>query len=173
MNPMNRLPLSAVRAGSLALLAVALLAGSGCSWWRGKSGYEQAPEARPLEIPPELDRPPIDPAMNIPDVKPVAATAPRSAVAVAASSAPFVLADAADSAWRRVGLALDRIDGVAVTDRAQLLNAYGVTFDGESFLIRVSADGTGSRISATSADGRESTTAAATRLLGLLKARLG
>jgi uncharacterized lipoprotein len=168
MDHQNTWARRAGRSAVLALLAVAIIGASGCGWFRGRSGYEDAPEARPLEVPPDLDMPRVDPAMNIP-----ATPSERSAAASAAASAPFTIADAADSAWRRVGLALDRIDGVTITDRAQLLSAYSVRYQGEEFLVRVVAEGSGSRISATSADGRESTTAAATRLLGLLRQRLG
>jgi uncharacterized lipoprotein len=164
MNPNIKLP----RAIPLVALMLALAASSGCAWMRGKSGYEEAPEARPLEVPPDLDTPRVDPAMSIPEV----AGGARRTPAITAGS-PFTLADAADSAWRRVGIALERVEGVTVTDRAQLLSAYGVRYQGEEFLIRVSADGEKSRVHATTADGREASSAAAGKLLGLLKLRLG
>lgn len=164
MNRNIKLP----RAIPLLALMLALAASSGCAWIRGKSGYEEAPESRPLEVPPDLDAPRIDPAMNIPEVAGAARAAPA-----AASSAPFTVADATDSTWRRVGVALERIEGVTIADRAQLLSAYGVRYQGEEFLIRVSADGEQSRVHATTADGRDAGSAAAGKLLGLLKQRLG
>lgn len=163
MNRNIKLP----RAIPLVALMLALAASSGCAWMRGKSGYENAPESRPLEVPPDLDAPRIDPAMNIPEV----AGAQRAPAA--ASSAPFTVADATDSTWRRVGVALERIEGVTIADRAQLLSAYGVRYQGEEFLIRVSADGDKSRVHATTADGANASSAAAGKLLGLLKQRLG
>lgn len=151
------------RAVTLGLIAL-LLASTGCSWWRGRSGYENSPESRPLEIPPDLDTPPTDTSMQIP--------------AVAGSPAPttgrsFVIGDAADSAWRRLGLALERIDGVTIDSRAELLAVYNVTYQGTSFLVKVSAEGESSRISTVSAEGRELTTGAAGLLLARLKERLG
>jgi uncharacterized lipoprotein len=158
---------SALRTTTLALLIVAIIGASGCGWLRGRSAYDQSPESRPLEVPPDLDAPRIDPAMNIPGTP--AATTARAA---AASSAPFTVADASDSTWRRVGLALERIEGVTIVDRAQLLSAYNVRYQGEDLLIRVSADGSNSQISAVGADGTAATSAVAARLLGLLRARL-
>jgi uncharacterized lipoprotein len=165
---MRTIPHASARAILLALLALALVATSGCGWFRGKSIYEQAPESRPLEVPPDLDAPRIDPAMNIPEV-----AARRPAQAAPVAGGPFVLGDTPDSAYRRLGFALARIDGVEVTERAQLLAAYNVRYQGETFLVRVTAEGSGSRISATSADGSEASNAAAQRLLGLLQQRLG
>jgi uncharacterized lipoprotein len=169
MDQNTSLARSALRTTTVALLAVAIVGASGCGWLRGRSAYDQSPESRPLEVPPDLDMPRIDPAMNIPGT-PAAATA--RAPAAAGSSGPFTVADASDSAWRRVGLALDRIEGVTIIDRAQLLSAYNVRYQGEELLIRVSADGSNSQVSAVGADGAAATSAAAGRLLGLLRARL-
>lgn len=175
MHPISQSPSSfagkSVRALPLALLVAALLSTGGCGWMRTDSGYQRSPESRPLEVPPDLDVPQTDPTMSLPAV---AGSPARSASASAGSaSAPFVVADAADSVWRRVGLALERIEGVEVTDRAQVLSAYGVRFGGEEFLIRVSAEGDSSRISAATTDGAVASGSAAQRLLGLLRQRLG
>jgi uncharacterized lipoprotein len=168
MDQNTSLARSALRTTTLALLVVAIVGASGCGWLRGRSAYEQSPESRPLEVPPDLDAPRIDPAMNIPGTPAAASTR----AAVSGSSAPFTVADAADSTWRRVGLALERIEGVTIVDRAQLLSAYNVRYQGEDLLIRVAADGSNSQISAVTADGTAATSAAAGRLLGLLRARL-
>jgi uncharacterized lipoprotein len=168
---MRSIPHASARAITLALLSVALVASSGCGWFRGKSVYEQSPESRPLEVPPDLDSPRVDPAMNIPGV-----AAPRAAPSVAAppaaSGAPLVISDSPDSVWRRVGLALERIDGVEIVDRAQLISAYNVRYQGEEFLLMISADAAGSRITSTTADGRVAAGPGAARLLGLLRQRL-
>ena len=87
--------------------------------------------------------------------------------------AAFTLADAQPSAWNRVGLALGRIEGVEVVDRATALSAYNVRFDGQEFLIRVVASGTGSRVEAVDAGGGVVNSAAAAKVLGALRARLG
>lgn len=158
------------RRALLATLLVATVAGSGCSWFRGKSGYENSPESRPLEVPPDLDAPVSDPSMTVPAV--AATRTPATASQVGASGAPFVINDALDGAWRRVGLALERIDGVTIGERAQVLWVYNVTYDGQAFLIKLAAEGEGTRISAVGQNGTDVNTGAAGRLLSLLKARL-
>ena len=159
------------RRALLATLLVAVAAGSGCSWFRGKSGYENSPESRPLEVPPDLDAPVSDPGMRVPAV--AGAKTPGTASQGAATGAPFVLADALEGAWRRVGLALERIEGVSLGERDESQSLYNVTYDGQSFVIKLAAEGEGTRISAQGQDGSELNTGAAGRLLGLLKARLG
>lgn len=142
---------------SLGLMAC-VLGVSGCKWMRGTSPYAESPENRPLEVPPDLSLPNTTQAMRVPDV--------------AARSAAFQVADSKASVWRRVGVALERIDGVSIGERAEVAGAYNVTYRGESFLVRVGEDGSQSRVSAVSAEGREATSAAATHLLGQLKQRL-
>jgi uncharacterized lipoprotein len=146
-------------------LAASLLALSGCSWFRSASPYAQSPENRPLEVPPDLSLPNTTQAMRVP-----AATTP--AAPAAAASAAFVIADSKASAWRRVGLALDRIEGVVIGERVELVGAYNITFRGESLLVRAAEEGQGARISAVTSDGREATTSAAAALLGELRTRL-
>src|SRR5688500_3088089 len=53
---------------SIALvLIVAVVATSGCRWFRkDKDVYAQSPESRPLEVPPDLDMPNTDGAMKMP-----------------------------------------------------------------------------------------------------------
>lgn len=160
---------SPARVALCTALVAALLASSGCSWFRGRSGYELAPENRPLEIPPDLDRPASDPGMLIPDV---AANPRLPARGAAVTGQAFVIRDAGESAWRRLGLALDRIDGVTINERAELLSVYNVSYEGETFLVKLAPSGDSSRISAISPDGAEITTGAAGRLLALLKHRL-
>ncbi len=168
-----------MRALSVALLSTAVLAASGCSWFRGKSEYEYASEGRALEIPPDLDAPRVDAAMAIPRVEGAAATTPRAAAGAAApaptivSSGPFAVDDAVDSTWRRLGIALERTDGVEILDRAQVLSAYNVRFEGQEFLVRVSRDGERSRVGAVDGDGREMSGGPAGKLLASLRARLG
>ncbi len=148
----------------VAVVAVAVLATSGCSWFRGKTGYELSPESRPLEIPPDLDAPPHDGALSIP--------------AVAASqrgieSQAFNLDDTPAGAFDRVGIALGRIEGVSISERSQLLTVYTVAYEGETFLIRIAPQGEGVRVSAVAGEGREITSGAGAKLLGLLRQRLG
>jgi hypothetical protein len=101
-----------------------------------------------------------------------AATTPAASAAAPVASAAFVVADSKASAWRRVGLALDRIEGVVIGERVELVGAYNITFRGESLLVRAAEEGQGARISAVTTDGREATTSAAAALLGELRTRL-
>jgi uncharacterized lipoprotein len=154
--------------GALGLVLIAaVVASSGCSWFRGRSGYENASESRPLEVPPDLDRPTTDPAMQIPAVSETAARGP-------ATGNSFAVADEAENVWKRLGEALQQIDGVTIDSRAQLLSVYNVRYEGEAFLVKVAEeDDKRSLVSAVSADGRPLVTGAAGRLLTLLKERLG
>lgn len=99
-----------------AVVAMSLLATSGCGWFRSKKDpYKNAPENRPLEIPPDLDRPNTDPAMKIPALpRSGARNAPATLGAVAQAPSihsAFLLDDSLDSSWHRVGLALARMEG--------------------------------------------------------------
>jgi hypothetical protein len=157
-----------VKPGLRIALCLALLATlAGCGWLRAKTGYELAPERRPLSIPPDLDTPPQDPTLSIPEP---AASAPR---APSAPASAFVIADSREGALRRLGLALERIDGVEVTGSAQALGAYNVRYGGEDFLVRVVEAGGVVRIEAVGGNGAVINTGAAGELLGLLRQRLG
>ena len=64
-----------IRTAAIAPLAAVLLVGglSGCHWFKKKNAlYTQSGEARPLEVPPDLDRPSAERAMELPVVKPSA-----------------------------------------------------------------------------------------------------
>lgn len=148
---------------ALAGLVGVLLVSSGCSWFRSKTGYELSPESRPLEIPPELSMPASDSAMAIP---------PASVTRPADVSGAFTLGDVPMSAYGRIGIALGRIDGVVINERSQLLTAYTVSYEGETFMIRIAAQGDGTRVSAVSTEGRELGSDASTQLLGQLRQRL-
>lgn len=161
------------RAALALLCACTLLAAPGCSWFRGKSDYASSPQTRPLEVPPGMDTPVVDPARQIPDVAPAAASATRSA-AVPTAADEVLVQDTVESTFRRLGLALERTDGVSVEDSAELLSVYTVRYQGESFLLRVqAADGGGSRISAVAADGTPLAGGSSAALLGALRQRLG
>lgn len=160
---MNSLP---KHARFLILALAALVATSGCSMFRGKTGYELPPESRPLSIPPDLDAPATGDGLRIP-------AAPVATAAAAAPAQAFTLSDTPASAFGRVGIALDRIEGVSISERSQLLGVYTVAYEGETFFIRISPEGQGARIAAASTDGREINSGAGARLLGLLRQRLG
>lgn len=166
-------------------IAVALLSQGGCAWTRSKLGmdakYEDSVQNRPLEVPPGLDLPSTAGAVIVPDVTAnqntaaPAAGVPSSAtsgVAVAGVEA-FTMDDTVDSAWRRLGLALGKIDGVTMGAQAQLLNSYEVTYQGTVMLIRAEAVGEQTRVVALGANGQPLTSGPGPQLLALLKARLG
>jgi uncharacterized lipoprotein len=152
-----------------ALLIAAVASSAGCSWFRGKSGYENSPESRPLEIPPDLDMPATDPGMQVPAV---AGVSSPGAASPATGGGSFTISDTPQGAWKRVGVALERVDGVTITDRAEILSVYNVSYDGQDFLVKVEADGEASRISALDAEGKALTTGSAARLIALLRERL-
>lgn len=155
---------NAMKGGAL-LLAVAVMAlGSGCSWMRGKTGYDTSPENRPLEIPPDLDTPTADPAVRIPPL--------ASARSPQAASVAFTLPTSPEKVFESLGDALSETPGVKINEAARLLMAFNVSFEGETLLVRVSPEGSGSRVAAVTQDGREATGGAGAKLLELLKRKL-
>ena len=72
-----------------------------------------------------------------------------------------------------VGEVLGATEGVAIASRAQLLGTYDVSYEGASFLVRVSAVDAGAYVSAVDPRGLPATGAAPTKLLAALKAKLG
>jgi len=168
------MPLSTLkRPLALGLIATAAaVALSGCSFFRGKDApYLESRESRPLEVPPDLVLPSSSAALQIPAAPAGTATpgeAPPAAFGVASS---FEINDTAESAFRRVGLALGRIDGAVATPVAAL-NSYEVAFRGESFLVRLSARGEAIRVDAINQEGAAISGGAAGELLGLLQARV-
>lgn len=187
---MTASPLS-LRPVLIGALAVALLSQSGCAWTRSKLGmdakYQDSVQNSPLEVPPGLDMPVTTGAVVVPDVTPnpnleplvTSSTVPASSVATTPSGAAvagidaFTMDDTVDSAWRRLGLALAKIEGVTVGDRAQLLNSYEVNYQGEAMLIRAEAVGEQTRVVALGANGQPLTSGPGAQLLALLKRRLG
>ena len=159
---------SLVRPLALVLLVVSV---AGCSWFKkgAKGDYALAPEARPLEVPPDLNLPNTSGAMQVPKVGPAASTAGAATNAAGG----FTVGGSRDEAFTRVGEALAGIEGVAIASRAQLLGTYDVSYEGASFLVRVSAVDAGAYVSAVDPRGLPATGAAPTKLLAALKAKLG
>jgi len=152
-------------------LTVAAAALSGCGWFRSEPLYLESRQSRPLEVPPDLVLPASATALQIP---PAAAGTPTPGEAPPTAfgpSAAFEISDSAESAFRRVGLALGRIEDVSATPVAAL-NSFEVGFKGETFLVRLSAQGAVVRIDAIGPDGRPLGGGAADELLGLLRNRL-
>ena len=185
---MTASPLS-LRPLLIGALAIALLSQGGCAWTRDKLGmdakYQDSVQNSPLEVPPGLDLPSTAGAVTVPDVTPNPNLAPLNTSAPASNVATtpggvtiagidaFTMDDTVDSAWRRLGLALAKIEGVTVGDRAQLLNSYEVTYGGEAMLVRAEAVGEQTRVVALGANGQPLTSGPGAQLLALLKRRLG
>ena len=125
------------------LIAVALVSASGCSWFRSHNDYARTAENRPLEVPPDLDRPETTNSLPLP-----------AASASTASPVGFVVADTVDNVFARLGTVLPTIEGVSVTGSARSLGSYDVSYQGQNFLLRVEETGGQSRISAISASGQ-------------------
>jgi len=160
---------TAVRALSLALLAVATtVTATGCH--RGARGdYALAPEMRPLEVPPDLNLPNTAGASQVPAL----ASASRPAAQAAPAQGGFTVSGSRDEVFGKVGTALEAIDGVTIASRAQLLGSYDVAYEGSNFLVRVVAVDAGAYVSAVDPRGIPATDAAAVKLVDALKARLG
>ncbi|MDQ2702149.1 MAG: hypothetical protein M3Y70_04910 [Pseudomonadota bacterium] len=168
---------------SIILPAAALVltaATSGCSWFKTESGYEQPVAVRPLEVPPDLDRPSTDSAMQLPGQATGSVTrsslgAPQAAPAAApvAASNGFVVAGSRDEVFEKVGTALAATEGLTIASKAQLLGVYDISFEGANFLVRVSQAEAGSYVSAVDPRGLPASGEAPQKLLAALKAALG
>jgi len=159
---------SAVRALSLALLAVATtVTATGCH--RGARGdYALAPEMRPLEVPPDLNLPNTAGASQVPAL----ASAARPAPAAQPAQGGFTLPGSRDEVFGKVGDALATVEGLTIASRAQLLGSYDVAYEGSNFLVRVVGVEAGAYVSAVDPRGLPATDPAAIKLLQALKAKL-
>lgn len=168
-----RLSSSLSRPLALALLAVSVAGLSGCKWFSkgAKGDYALAPEARPLEVPPDLNLPTTAGAMQIPTT--ASATPAAGTAATASSASGFNIAGSRDDAFGKVGEALAGIEGLTIASRAQLLGTYDVNYEGTDFLVRVVGVEAGAYISAVDPRGLPATGAAPTKLIAALKAKLG
>ncbi len=152
-------------------LAVAMLA-SGCSWFHKDSKlYTQNAAARPLEVPPDLDRPSVDAAMKLPAI--ASANAPSTPVQSAASPVGFTVPGAREAIFAKVGDALAATEGVTIASRAQLLGTYDVNYAGSNFLVRVTAVEAGVYVSAVDPRGLPAAGEGPAKLIAALKAALG
>lgn len=161
---------------AVAALAVAVLAASGCSWFRkGNDLYAQSPESRPLEVPPDLNLPDTAGAMKLPGD--ATQSVSRSSMTPAASPAPdntgFTVQGDRDAVFDRIGEVLASTEGVTIASKAQILGTYDVDYEGSKFLLRVTKVQAGAYVSAVDPRGLPATGAAPTKLVSALKAALG
>ena len=160
---------SFLRPLAIAVLAIAVLGVSGCKWFKkGNPDYALSAEARPLEVPPDLNLPNTAGAMKLP---PAAGQVSEQAGAVA-STTGFNVAGPRDEVFVKIGAALDGTDGVTVANRSQLLGTYDVTYEGSNFLVRAVAVEAGTYVSAIDPRGLPAT-GSAPKLIAALKAKLG
>ncbi|RXD77785.1 hypothetical protein DB799_20800 [Xanthomonas perforans] len=165
---------SPVRVLSLALLATATVAAtSGCSWFhKGARGdYALAPEARPLEVPPDLNLPDTSGAMKVPTL--ASTTQQNSNTPPSASANSFTVPGERDEVFAKVGAALADIPGLTIASKAQMLGSYDVSYEGSSFLVRVVKVDAGSYVSAVDPRGMPATAAAPVAVISSLKSKLG
>jgi uncharacterized lipoprotein len=193
------------------LLFLALGALSACSWFReNPSDYKNAHETAPLEVPPGLDVPPRTSQMTVPEAAPAGAagaaphaepamttgtsTAGTTKPAYIGTETSLMLQDDVPSAFRRVGIALERAGTVNVISRDEqngsiTVTRNVVTEEGGWFrrvigkdtsksttvtrVVRVSADGEGARVHIEDEAGREMTDETARQIVAALKERLG
>lgn len=158
---------------SAAALAVGV---SGCHWFSKRdSAYQMSPESRPLEVPPDLDRPTTEGAVPPPDAGTQSVTRSEMPAATQApiSNSGFTIAGDRDDVFNKVGSALAATQGLTIASKAQLLGTYDVSYQGSDFLIRVTKVDAGVYVSAVDPRGMPADTAAATQLIASLKASLG
>ena len=156
-----------------AAMLVAFL--GGCHWF-GKDSELYTAEPRPLEVPPDLDRPNEEAAMKLPATasgQAVAAPAATPATAGAATPIGFTVPGERDDIFNKVGDALGKVEGLTVASRAQLLGTYDVNYAGSDFLVRVTKVDACVYISAVDPRGLPATGEAPVKLMEALKAALG
>lgn len=207
----------------LALLTTVIAASliSGCGFLRKRTErknneYKMAVEERPLEVPPGLDMPTTTGALTIPaagGAAPAAATSAAAETPPAAGEATVTgaaggsgvslggdglrVADTVESAWSRVGLALERSGAATIVSRDEAGRTYTVQTTGQTTVkpgwfkravtlgmagtkktaqvqltVRVSADGAASKVGIEGAND-EASRDAARSLLATLRERLG
>ncbi len=173
-----RFPSSVSRPLVLAALAVSVVGVSGCSWFSkgAKGDYALSPEARPLEVPPDLSLPNTAGAMHLPQAGTSDAPAPAPAApppGIAAAETSFVVAGERDAVFAQVGTVLEATDGLAIASRAPLLGVYDVSYRGSDFLVRVATVEGGVHVSAVDPRGLPAGGEAAATLVASLQAALG
>lgn len=162
---------SMIRPALAVAIAATLVATAGCSWFRKDNAlYAAAPQDRPLEVPPDLDLPDTSGAMAVPS--PGGSPAQLPAAPADSQSGFTVAGGQRDQVFERVGAALEAIEGLSISNRAQLLGSYDVSYQGESFLVRVAAVRGGAYVSAVDPRGVAATSPAAVQVIASLQATL-
>lgn len=159
---------------AVALLAVAVVGASGCKWFRKDNNiYKQSAESRPLEIPPDLDRPSSDTAMNLPASVTASQVAAQRGNNAAASPVGFSVSGSRDEVFDKIGEVLAATSGATVASKAQILGTYDVDYEGSKFLVRITQISGGTYVSAVDPRGLPASGEAPAKLMAALKAGLG
>ena len=117
----------------------------------------------------------MPPDLTLPDTSAATQLPPTSSLGAAATTSVTsgVLVDGdAKTVWTKLGDLLAGLNGVTVQGKAEALNSYDVSYEGQSFLVRVEDANGQSRISAISADGQVLSGGAAGQLLRAVKERM-
>ena len=156
-----------------AAMLVAFL--GGCHWF-GKDSELYTAQPRPLEVPPDLDRPNEEAAMKLPATasgQAAAAASATPATAGAATPIGFTVPGEREDIFNKVGEALGKVEGLTVASHAVLLGTYDVNYAGSDFLVRVTKVDAGVYISAVDPRGLPATGEAPVKLIEALKVALG
>jgi len=160
---------------AIAMAAVVLVGGvAGCSMFGKKNElYTQSTESRPLEVPPDLDRPSADRAMALPAAGgSVSASGMNNAGGGSAAPIGFNAMGDRDAVFAKVGEVLAGTAGVTVASKAAILGTYDVDYMGAKFLVRVTKAGDAAYVSAVDPRGLPPTGEAPVKLIGALKAAI-
>ena len=162
------------RVASVLVAAILVMGVSSCSMFGKKSElYTKSGETRPLEVPPDLDRPSADSAMALPDTgSSVSASGMNSTGSGSAAPIGFNAAGDRDAVFARVGEVLAATTGVTIASKAQILGIYDVSYMGSDFLVRVSKAGNGAYIAAVDPRGLPPVGDAPVKLVGVLKSAI-
>jgi uncharacterized lipoprotein len=125
-----------IRSTLFAAVSLALL--GGCSMFHHHDNYySKAQEAKPLEVPPDLDTPVTSSELTVPPAG--SATATSTASSASAGTAPpqvspsgdsLHVADSVGHAWTRVGLALERAQVGTISERNEAAHSYTLDVEG-------------------------------------------
>jgi uncharacterized lipoprotein len=133
----SQLLLSMALVGALTLLSACQTIRSHNPFRHREADYKSAQQAQPLEVPPGLDMPPNSEALAIPPAGGPQVTVNGRVVGSAGSAPPaavvtgntLTLADDPASAYRRVGLALERGGVGTISARDDTAMSYQVAVD--------------------------------------------
>lgn len=156
------------------LVAVLLVTGlSGCHWFKKKNElYTLSGEARPLEVPPNLDRPAADKAMALPASSSASVGTASTAPARPQAATGFAVPADRDAVFAKVGEVLAATPGVQIASKAEILGTYDVDYMDSKFLVRVTKAGDGAFVSAVDPRGLPPSGEAAGKLIAALKAAI-